>query len=178
MMDGPRRGHLWLSSTPLRPRRSPRQFKVARCSRYLDGREGAPDSGVRGVRRRGDPSVFRALGVQVLESVGSVYTVGYQSAEAKTDTSRLLGPLARAQAIVTDGSQAQRRARRVLAATGRWEGTPALTCAGSASLDWVTAATSQPKGLLMRLGFAPFRGSNPRASAGHGPLPGRSGEGA
>jgi len=29
----------------------------------------------------------------------------------------------------------------------------------------------------MRLGFAPFRGSNPRASAGHGPLP-NSGEGA
>ena len=32
--------------------------------------------------------------------------------------------------------------------------------------------------LLMRLGFAPFRGSNPRASASHGPLPGRLGEGA
>jgi putative oligomerization/nucleic acid binding protein len=54
----------------------------------------------------GGPTVFRALGVQVLENVGSVYTVGYHSAEAKTDTSRLLGPLAGAQAIVTDGSQA------------------------------------------------------------------------
>jgi hypothetical protein len=31
--------------------------------------------------------------------------------------------------------------------------------------------------LLMRFGFAPIRGSNFRASAGHGPLPERSGEG-
>ena len=32
-------------------------------------------------------------------------------------------------------------------------------------------------GLLMRLGFAPFRGSNPRASAAHGPLPRTPGRG-
>ena len=31
--------------------------------------------------------------------------------------------------------------------------------------------------LLMRLGFAPFRGSNPRASAAHGPLPRTPGRG-
>src|SRR5215475_10453027 len=32
--------------------------------------------------------------------------------------------------------------------------------------------------LLMRFGFTPIRGSNPRASARHGPLPGCPGEGA
>jgi hypothetical protein len=50
--------------------------------------------------------VFRALGVQVLESDGKVYTIGHYSPATKTDSSRLLGPLAGAQAIVTDGSQA------------------------------------------------------------------------
>ena len=51
-------------------------------------------------------TVFRAFGVQVLEGEGNVYTIGYHSEATKTNTSRLLGPLAGAQAIVTDGSQA------------------------------------------------------------------------
>jgi hypothetical protein len=51
-------------------------------------------------------TVFRALGVQVLAAEGKVYTIGYSSAVTKTNTSRLLGSLAGAQAVVTDGSQA------------------------------------------------------------------------
>jgi hypothetical protein len=54
----------------------------------------------------GGPTVFRALGVQVLAAEGTVYTIGYSSAVAKTNTSRLLGQLAGAQAVVTDGAQA------------------------------------------------------------------------
>jgi hypothetical protein len=50
--------------------------------------------------------VFPALGVQVLAADGSVYTIGYNIAAQKINTSRLLGPLAGAQAVVTDGSQA------------------------------------------------------------------------
>ena len=56
--------------------------------------------------KAGGPKVFRALGVQVLEGDGEVYTIGYDSTVTKTNTSRLLGPLAGAQAMVTDGSQA------------------------------------------------------------------------
>lgn len=59
-----------------------------------------------GFAAAGGPTVFRALGVQVLAADGKVYTIGYHSAAAKTNTSRLLGPLAGAQAVVTDGAQA------------------------------------------------------------------------
>jgi hypothetical protein len=55
---------------------------------------------------KGVPTVFRVLGVQVLAAEGSVYTIGYHVAAKKINTSRLLGPLAGAQAVVTDGSQA------------------------------------------------------------------------
>jgi hypothetical protein len=54
----------------------------------------------------GGPAVFQWLGVQVLAGTGTVYTVGSHNAALKTNTSRLLGPLAGAQAMVTDGSQA------------------------------------------------------------------------
>lgn len=54
----------------------------------------------------GGATVFRSLGVQVLVGDGNVYTIGSQNSEAKINTSRLLGPLAGAQAMVTDGSQA------------------------------------------------------------------------
>ena len=50
---------------------------------------------------KGVPTVFRALGVQVLAAEGSVYTIGYNIAAKKINTSRLLGPLAGAQAVVT-----------------------------------------------------------------------------
>ncbi len=53
----------------------------------------------------GDATVFRALGVQVMAE-GSVYTIGYNIAAQKINTSRLLGPLPGAQAVVTDGAQA------------------------------------------------------------------------
>jgi hypothetical protein len=51
-------------------------------------------------------TTYRTLGVQVLAGVGRVYTIGSHDAVMKANTSRLLGPLAGAQATVTDGSQA------------------------------------------------------------------------
>ena len=51
-------------------------------------------------------TVFGRLGVQVLLGDSQVYTVGSQNPEAKTNTLRLLGPLAGAEAMVTDGPQA------------------------------------------------------------------------
>jgi hypothetical protein len=42
---------------------------------------------------------------------------------------------------------------------------PALTCMDCSRLFWLTRGCRPRTGLLMRLGFAPFRGSNPRASA-------------
>jgi hypothetical protein len=53
-----------------------------------------------------DATVFQWLGVQVLVGDGTVYSIGSHNDAAKASTSRLLGPLAGAQAVVTDGSQA------------------------------------------------------------------------
>jgi hypothetical protein len=50
--------------------------------------------------------MFVALGVQVLTDEGKVYSIGSHMAATKTSTPRLLGPLAGAEAMVTDGSQA------------------------------------------------------------------------
>lgn len=49
----------------------------------------------------GDLTEFWALGVQVLAAEGTVYTIGESSAATKTDTSRLLGQLPGAKAVVT-----------------------------------------------------------------------------
>jgi hypothetical protein len=49
---------------------------------------------------------FRALGVQVLAGDNEVYTIGFHDDATQTNTSRTLGPLAGAQAMVTDGAQA------------------------------------------------------------------------
>jgi hypothetical protein len=49
---------------------------------------------------------FLTLGVQVDVSEGKVYTTGSDNAGTKTNPSRLLGPLAGSQAMVTDGAQA------------------------------------------------------------------------
>lgn len=54
----------------------------------------------------GRTTVFSRLNVQVLADGNDVYTVGDHNFQTKTNTSRLLGPLAGAQAMVTDGSQA------------------------------------------------------------------------
>jgi hypothetical protein len=54
----------------------------------------------------GGATVFERLGVQVLVGGSMVYTIGSHNAAVKINTSRLLGPLAGAQAMVTDGSQA------------------------------------------------------------------------
>ena len=56
--------------------------------------------------RAGGATVFRLLGVQVPAGDGRVYTIGLHNAAAKTNTSQLLGLLAGAQAMVTDGAQA------------------------------------------------------------------------
>jgi len=49
---------------------------------------------------------FRAIGVQILEGGDEVYTIGYHSHWEQTNSSRLLGPLAGAEARVTDGTSA------------------------------------------------------------------------
>ena len=54
----------------------------------------------------GDVTVFRTLGVQALAGANIVYTIGSGRAAAKSSTSRLLGSLPGAQAVVTDGAQA------------------------------------------------------------------------
>lgn len=54
----------------------------------------------------GSVTAYRALGVQVLAGVGRVYTIGSHDDVRKANTSRLLGPLAGAEAMVTDGAQA------------------------------------------------------------------------
>jgi hypothetical protein len=54
--------------------------------------------------RAGTVTTFRALGVQVLAGDDNVYTIGNHDAWAKTNDSRLLGPLAGAEAKVTDGT--------------------------------------------------------------------------
>lgn len=51
-------------------------------------------------------TVLQRLGVQVLVGDGKVYSIGTHNPQTKTNTSRLLGPLAGAEAMVTDGSQA------------------------------------------------------------------------
>jgi hypothetical protein len=56
--------------------------------------------------RAGTVIVFRAFGVQVLQGDDKVYTIGMQDSWAKTNGSRLLGPLAGAEAKVTDGTSA------------------------------------------------------------------------
>jgi Short C-terminal domain len=66
----------------------------------------------------GESAVFRAFGVQVLAAANSVYTIGYSSAATKTNTSRLLGSLAGAQAVVTDGSQAWSPGRAIFLPIG------------------------------------------------------------
>jgi hypothetical protein len=48
----------------------------------------------------GRVTVFRRLGVQVLVGDGKVFTIGSHNATTKTDSSRLLGPLAGAEAWV------------------------------------------------------------------------------
>jgi hypothetical protein len=63
---------------------------------------------------RGTVTTFRTLGVQVLASDGNVYTIGRHDAATKTNASRLLGPLAGAQAMVTDGAQAWSPGRAML----------------------------------------------------------------
>ena len=54
--------------------------------------------------RAGSTTRFPALGVQVLAGEDHVYTIGNHDPWAKTNDSRLLGPIAGAEARVTDGT--------------------------------------------------------------------------
>ena len=54
--------------------------------------------------RVGTVTTFRAFGVQVLAGGDQVYTIGTHDPATKTNDSRLLGPLAGAEAKVTDGT--------------------------------------------------------------------------
>jgi hypothetical protein len=65
--------------------------------------------------------------------------------------------------------------RQAVPGFGALPGATPLTCEDSVRRRRLTGALAAAKGLLMRFGFAPIRGSYPRASAGHGPLPERSG---
>ncbi len=56
-------------------------------------------------------------------------------------------------------------------------GATPLTCADSARRGQLGVAFAAAKGLLMRFGFAPIRGSNPRASAAHRSSPRQRGRG-
>jgi hypothetical protein len=64
--------------------------------------------------RVGTVTTFRALGVQILLGGDMVYTIGHHDVFSETNNSRLLGVLAGAQAIVTDGSQAWSPGRAML----------------------------------------------------------------
>jgi hypothetical protein len=56
--------------------------------------------------RAGAVTIFRAFGVQILKGDDNVFTIGNQDSLEKTNSSRLLGPLAGAEAKVTDGTPA------------------------------------------------------------------------
>ncbi len=72
---------------------------------------------------------------------------------------------------VRDGTaMAQRGLRRAVAGSGGLRSATALTCADSAGCGSPTGVFAGVRGLLMRFGFAPIRGSNPRASAADQPL--------
>jgi hypothetical protein len=57
---------------------------------------------------------FPALGVQILPDDDTVYSIGNHDPLTQTDSSRPLGSLAGAEAMVTDGSQACRDGRAML----------------------------------------------------------------
>src|ERR1039457_2052514 len=79
---------------------------------------------------------------------------------------------------VGDGTaMAQGGLRRAAAGSGALRGATLLTYADSVRRGSSTAVIAPGKGQLMRFGFAPIRGSNPRASAAHRPSPGTQGEG-
>src|SRR5215472_9004939 len=59
--------------------------------------------------RAGIVMVFRALGVQILACDDIVYTIGHHDPLTQTNSSRPLGFLARAKAMVTDGPQGRGR---------------------------------------------------------------------
>jgi hypothetical protein len=56
--------------------------------------------------KTGGATVFRWLGVQILAGDDKVYSIGSHNIAMKINTSRQLGLLAGAQAMVTDGAQA------------------------------------------------------------------------
>lgn len=61
---------------------------------------------------------FPALNAQVLAGDARVYTIGVHDGVAEANSSRVLGPLAGAEAVVTDGSQARRPGRAMFLPVG------------------------------------------------------------
>jgi len=61
--------------------------------------------------RSGSATIFRALGVQILGGDDSVYTIGNHDPLMQTNSSRPLGTLAGAEAMVTDGLQVRSHGR-------------------------------------------------------------------
>jgi hypothetical protein len=98
--------------------------------------------------RGGTVTAFRTLGVQVLAADDNVYTIGWHDAATKTNTSRLLGPLASAQAMVTDGAQAWSPGRAMFLP---------LSFTGLATKTKADAAVVFPDGTVH---IAPLNGNN------------------
>ena len=69
----------------------------------LAGEKGRRATLYQAFARAGIVTVFRALDVQILTSDGIVYTIGNHDALTQTNSSRPLGLLAGAEAMVTDG---------------------------------------------------------------------------
>ena len=61
--------------------------------------------------RAGTVTIFKALGVQILAGDDTVYTIGNHDPLVQTNSSRPLGLLAGAEAMVTDGLQVRSRDR-------------------------------------------------------------------
>lgn len=87
---------------------------------------------------------FWALGVQVLVRDDEVYSLGQHDDWRKTNSSRLLGPLAGAEALVTDGSQAWSPGRAMFLPVG---------LAGLATKTKADAAVVSPDGTVHTYGL-------------------------
>src|SRR5215831_6325523 len=72
--------------------------------------------------RAGTVTIFQALGVQILAGDDTVYTIGNHDPLVQTNSSRPLGLLAGAEAMVTDGLQVRRPGRYCCSSGNRRDG--------------------------------------------------------
>jgi hypothetical protein len=66
----------------------------------------------------GTVTLYRAFGVQIVKGDDKVYTIGLHQTWTKTNDSRLLGPVAGAEAQVTDGTSAFSPAKALIMPVG------------------------------------------------------------